>query len=83
MIFLVRECAYVCVRVCVCLSVSACVWVCLRMCACVYVRSDGSKNTSGQTCQIFVAARYARKVFHVYIMIINYCHIWKVLALVD
>ena len=37
------------------------------MCACVYVRREGRKNTFGQTCQVFVAAWYARNVFHVYI----------------
>ena len=47
------------------------------------MRREGRNNTSGQTCQVFVAALYARNVFHLYIMTINYCQIWKVLALVD
>ena len=37
----------------------------------MYVIVNGLNNTSGQTCQVFVSAWYARKVFHVYIMTIN------------
>ena len=83
-VFLVREwvyvracmrtsvcvCACVCVRVCECMCVRACVWVCVHMCECVYVLREGRKNTSWQTCQVFVAAWFARNVFHVYIMTI-------------
>ena len=65
-------------RVCECMCVRACVWVCVRMCACVNLRRKGRNNTSGQTCQVFVAAWYSWNVFHVYIMTINYCQIWRV-----
>ena len=76
-VFLVREWVYVCVfvRACVCVYMCVCVcvrvWVFVRMCECVYVLREGWKNTSGQTCQVFVAAWYARDIFHVYIMTIN------------
>ena len=76
-------CAYVGLRVCECMCVRACVLVCVRMYACVYVQSEGMNYTFGQTCHIFVAAWYARNVFHVYIITINYCQIWKVLVPVD
>ena len=79
----VRVCACVCGRVCVCMRVRSCVWVGVLMCACVYVRREGRKKTSLQICQVFVVAWYARNVFHLYIMTINECHIWKVLAVVD
>ena len=42
--------------------------MCLRTCAYVYVRREGRNHTSEQ---VFVAAWYARKVFHVYIMAIS------------
>ena len=71
-----------CVSVCVCMCVRVCVWVYLRMCACV--RAEGEKEkTSRQTFHVLVAARYAPNVFHVNIMTIIICHIWKGLALVD
>ena len=44
---------------------------------------EGVKNTSKQTFQVFVAAWYARNVFHGYIMTFNISGKWKVLALVD
>ena len=61
-----RVCASVCVRACV--RVRACVWMCVHMCACIYERRKKRKKTFGQTCQVFVAAWYARNVFHVYII---------------
>ena len=64
----VPTCMWVCVRMCACVCVRMCACVCVRMCACVYVRREGRKNTFGQTCQVFVAAWYARNVFHVYII---------------
>ena len=78
--------AYVCTCVCVCVpceSVCAFVHACVRVvsrargifgvCACAYGkgRREGMKNTSGKTCQVFVAALFARNVFHMYIMTIN------------
>ena len=43
----------------------------MRKCACVYVRREGRNHTSEQTFQVFVAAWYERKVFHLYIMTIS------------
>ena len=88
----VRECvrAYVCA--CVCVGICACVCVCVRTvrelvlvcaCPCGSGQRDGRKNTSGKICKVFVEEFYARNVFHVYVMTINYCHLLKVLALVD
>ena len=67
------------VSVCVCVRVCGCAYICV----CVNLWREGRNNTSGQTCHFFVAAWYAWNVFHVYIMTINYCQIWKVLALDD
>ena len=55
-------CTCVCVRVFVCMCVRSCVWVCVRTCACVYVRREGRNHTSGQTCQVFGEAWYARSL---------------------
>ena len=70
-----RACVYAYVRVSVCVRVSACMCVyvcaCVRTYACVYVRREGRNHTSEQTFQVFVAALYDRKVFHLYIMTIS------------
>ena len=50
--------------------------------ACAHSNAEVSGRREGLTCQVFVAAWYERDVFHMYIMTINYSHIWKVLALV-
>ena len=66
----VRVCAYVCVYVrvcgcaCVCVRVCGCACVCVRVCTC---GGREGKKTFGQISQVFVAAWYARNVFHVYI----------------
>ena len=74
----------VCVRVCVCVLVCVCVSTASRVFPHVRMRmrkwAEGGK---GKPARFFVAAWYKRDVFHVYIMTINYCHLWKVLALVD
>ena len=87
-VFLVRECVTVraCMRTCVCVCVRVCACVCVRVCVCtcvcvgvrafvcVCVRAE--KNTFGQTCQVFVAAWYARDVFHVYIINVIFGKCW-------
>ena len=85
MFFLVRECVYVraCMRTCVCV----CAWVCMYVSVCVYVRVCGYACVCVRvsTCggREGIIRLYSWNVFHVYIMTINYCQIWKVLALVD
>ena len=76
--------AYVCACVCVpCKSVSAFVRTCMRVlsrASPIFMRmrmdvrkweEGGKKKTSKQTFQVFVAAWYARNIFHVYIITIN------------
>ena len=65
----------------VCACVSGCSLV-NKSCfsACAHANAEVGGGSEGQ---VFVVARYERDVFHVYIMNINYCHLWKVLALVD
>ena len=63
----VREC--VCVRSCVCVCILSSKPF-FSAYAHAHAKMGGGrerKNTSGETCQVFVAACYARNVFHVYI----------------
>ena len=82
-----RACVYayvrVCVRECVCTCVYVCTYVCMGVLAyvCVCERAEGEKEKYVLAdlpgfCGSVVSAECLPRVH-------NYCHIWKVLTLVD
>ena len=62
----------------------ACVCVGVRAYVCVYVRAEGGEGMIrlGRPARFLWQRGNARNVFHVYIITINYCQIWKVLVVV-